>query len=130
MKTRDRLRYQSEYKKQFDWKKPLEQEAPILSAEKMIYGVHGDEHLAKASKVKIPKKTEYQLQFVKHPIISSPEARKELLDKHLIGIGMKTLIDIFNVSYMTWLQQVRVKSGIFFFKVRKFYFQSGKKNRF
>ncbi|XP_031564467.1 nuclear protein MDM1-like [Actinia tenebrosa] len=84
MKTRDRLRYQSEYKKQFDWKKPLEQEAPILSAEKMIYGVHRDDHPVKASKVKMPKKTEYQLQFVKHPLISSPETRKELLDKHLI----------------------------------------------
>lgn len=85
MKTRDRLRYQSEYKKQFDWKKPLEQEAPILSAEKMIYGVQGDEHPVIASKVKMPKKTEYQLNFVKHPIISSPEIRKDLLDKHLIG---------------------------------------------
>lgn len=83
MPAQNRIRYLSEYQKQFEWKRPLEREAPILSAEKMIYGGQ-DGNPSRATKLTLPKKSEYQLQFVKHPMIKSPE-RKEELDKDKEG---------------------------------------------
>jgi hypothetical protein len=56
----------------------------------MIYGVHREEHL-KSSKVKIPKKTEYQLQFVRHPIITTPEAKR---NEEMVGGAARNLIGI------------------------------------
>lgn len=77
----NKIRYLSEYQKQFEWKRPVDREAPILSAEKMIYGGQ-DGNPSRATKINLPKKTEYQLQFVKHPIMKSPEVKaKQYLDQ-------------------------------------------------
>ncbi|EDO38986.1 predicted protein [Nematostella vectensis] len=64
-------RYVSEYQKQFYWKKPVGREAPILSAEKVVFSSQDNLPPAKPVKISMPTKSEYQLQFVKYPLVTT-----------------------------------------------------------
>ena len=96
----------SEYQRQFEWKEGYKFDAPVLSAEQMVF--RSDPNvIPRPSVVKtFPKKTEYRSQFVEYPMVDVKSESSE--DKE--NDGKK--VDIFETSKVSNGEKEEEKSKL------------------